>query len=57
MVGMARFMMKAKSMLARFCDEAVTMVVFILNRAPIKALNGVMPFEAWYGRKPSVSFL
>ena len=33
------------------------MAVFILNRTPIKALKGVMPFEAWYGRKPSVSFL
>ena len=33
------------------------MAVFILNRAPTKALKGVTPFEAWYGRKPSVSFL
>ena len=32
-------------------------MVFILNRVPIKALKGVTPFEAWYGRKPSVSFL
>ena len=35
----------------------MTTVVFILNRAPTKALKGVMPFEASYGRKPSVSFL
>ena len=33
------------------------MVVFILNRAPTKALKGVTPFKAWYGPKPSVSFL
>ena len=32
-------------------------MVFILNRAPTKALKGVTPFEAWYGRKPNVSFL
>ena len=32
-------------------------MVFILNHAPTKALKGVMLFEAWYGRKPSVSFL
>ena len=32
-------------------------MVFILNRAPTKALKGKMPFKAWYGRKPSVSFL
>ena len=31
--------------------------MFILNRAPTKALTGKMPFEGWYGRKPSVSFL
>ena len=37
--------------------EAVTTVVFILNRAPTKALTSKTPFEAWYGRKPSVSFL
>ena len=33
------------------------MAVFILNRAPTKALKGVTPFEAWYGHKPSMSFL
>ena len=31
-VGMARSMMKAKGMLAKFWGEAVTMAVFILNR-------------------------
>ena len=55
-VGMARSMMKAKGMPARFWGEAVTTAVFILNRAPTKALKGKTPFEAWYGRKPSVSF-
>jgi len=50
-------MMKAKSMPVRFWGEAVTTVVFILNRTPTKALKGKTPFEAWYGRKPSVSFL
>ena len=33
------------------------MAVFILNRAPTKALKGKTSFEAWYGRKLSVSFL
>ena len=32
-------------------------MVFILNRVPTKALKGVTPFEAWYGHKPSVSFI
>ena len=56
-VGMARSMMKAKSMPARFWGKVVTTVVFILNHVPTKALKGKTPFEAWYGRKPSVSFL
>ena len=54
---MARSMMKAKSMPGRFWGEAVTTTVFILNRAPTKVLKGKTPFEAWYGHKPSVSFL
>ena len=35
----------------------MTTVVFILNRGPTKALKDVTPFQAWYGRKPGVSFL
>ena len=35
----------------------MTTAVFILNRAPTKALKGKTPFEAWHGRKPNVSFL
>ena len=54
---MAQSMMKAKGMPARFWGEAVTTAVFILNRAPTKALMGKTSFEAWYGCKLSVSFL
>ena len=54
---MARSMMKAKGRPTRFWGEAVTTVVFILNRSPTKALTGKTSFEAWYERKPSVSFL
>jgi hypothetical protein len=56
-VGMARSMMKAKKIPVEFWGETVTMTVFILNRAPTKAWKGKMPFEAWHGRKPNVSFL
>ena len=35
----------------------MTTAVFILNHTPTKALKGQTSFEAWYGRKPSVSFL
>ena len=56
-VDMARSIMKAKGMLARFWGEAVTTAVFIHNHAPTMALTGKTPFKAWYGRKPSMSFL
>ena len=32
-------------------------MVFILYRAPTKALKGKTPFEAWHGGKPNVYFL
>ena len=50
-------MIKTKGMLVRFWGEAVTTTVFFLNRTPTKALKGKTLFEAWHGRKPSVSFL
>src|SRR5579859_788977 len=56
-VGMARSMMKAKGMPAAFWGEAVSTAVFILNRSPTKTLQGITPFEAWHGHKPSVTFL
>ena len=57
MIGMARSLMKAKSILARFWGEAMTTAVFILNHTPTKALKGKTLFKAWYGRKPTMSFL
>ena len=35
----------------------MTTAMFILNHSPTKALTSKTPFEAWHGRKPSVSFL
>jgi hypothetical protein len=31
--------------------------VYILNRSPTKALNGMTSYEAWHGCKPAVSQL
>jgi len=53
----ARSLLKQRSMPAKFWGEAVSTAVFLLNRAPTKALNGKTPYEAWYGKKPAVSFL
>jgi hypothetical protein len=56
-VGMARSMLKAKGVPATFWGEAVSTVVFILNRLLMKSLKGMTPFEAWHDRKLDVSFL
>ena len=54
---MARSMLKAKKLLGWFWGEAVTTAVFILNQAPTQSVEGMTPFEAWYGYKPPVHFL
>jgi hypothetical protein len=56
-VGMARALLKKMRMPAVFWGEAVVTAVYIFNRLPTKALNGRMPYEAWHGRKPTVSHL
>jgi hypothetical protein len=56
-VGMARALLKQRGMPAVFWGEAVVTAVYILNRSPTKALNGMTPYEAWHGRKPTVSHL
>jgi hypothetical protein len=35
----------------------VVTAVYILNRSPTKALNGMTSYEAWHGCKPAVSHL
>ncbi|WVZ56480.1 hypothetical protein U9M48_007001 [Paspalum notatum var. saurae] len=56
-VGMARSMLKTKDLPGIFWGEAVSTAVFILNRAPTRALQGSTPYEAWHGEKPAVHFL
>ncbi|KAM0863375.1 hypothetical protein ACQ4PT_044625 [Festuca glaucescens] len=50
-------MLKAKSVPSKFWGEAAATAVFVLNRSLTRSLDGKTPFEAWYGRKPSVHFL
>ena len=42
---------------ARFWGEALSTFLHALNRSPSAAVSGKTPFEAFYGRKPSVSHL
>jgi hypothetical protein len=56
-VEMAGCLLKSKNLPGEFWGEAVTTAVYLLNRAPIKSLQGRTPYEAWYNRKPSVHHL
>nr|CAE04466.3 OSJNBa0029L02.7 [Oryza sativa Japonica Group] len=53
----ARCMLKSAGCRRVFGGEAVTAAVYVLNRSPTKALDGVTPYEAWHGRCPSVEHL
>jgi hypothetical protein len=56
-VGTARSMLKAKGLPNWFWGKAVTMAVYLLNWSPTKSVDGMTPFEAWYGKKPAVHHL
>jgi hypothetical protein len=56
-VGAAQSMLKAKKLPNWLWGEAVMTAVYVLNRTPTKSVDGVTPFEVWYGKKPSVQHL
>ena len=41
----------------QFWAEALLTYVYLKNRSPTKALDGITPYEAWSGIKPDVSIL
>ena len=41
----------------RFWAEALSTALYLRNRIPTKAVQGVTPFEAWHGTTPDVSCL
>jgi transposase InsO family protein len=56
-VAAARSMLKAANVPAYFWGEAVVAAIYVLNRSPTKSLDGVTPYEAWHGRRPTVEHL
>ncbi|MCO5588812.1 hypothetical protein L7F22_042772 [Adiantum nelumboides] len=57
LMEMARCMLKAKSLLHKLWMEAVACAAHVLNKCPTRALKTITPYESWYDRKPSVSYL
>jgi hypothetical protein len=56
-LDMARSLLKAKKLPKQYWAEAVSCVVYLLNRCPTRSLQAVTPEEAWSGHKPSVTHL
>lgn len=56
-VEMARSLLKGKGMPNCYWAEAVATAVYLLNLSPTKAVQNCTPYEAWIGRKPTISHL
>lgn len=54
-LNMVRSMLRSKQLPHKFWGEATTTAAYVLNRCPTQRLIGMVPEEAWTGRKPSVS--
>ena len=40
-----------------FWAAAMSTANFLRNRSPTSALDGITPFQAWYGKKPNLGFI
>lgn len=56
-MNMVRCLIREKKLPQMLWAEAVSTVVYILNRCPTKKIEGKVPWEVWTGLKPSVSHL
>src|SRR5450631_1333284 len=56
-VEMARSMIHAQRLGHEFWAEVVCNAVYVRNRCPTKAVEGMTPEEAWSGRMPHVSHM
>jgi hypothetical protein len=56
-VTMAWSLLKSRQVSAMFWGEAVATAVYLQNRVPTKAIDGMPSYEAWHGRWPDVHHL
>ena len=57
LLGMARSMLFFKGPNSCYWAEVVHTTIYLRNRSPSSSLDGITPFEAWYGFKPMVKHL
>lgn len=51
---MTHAMLQGKNLPKFLQAKAINTGVYILNRSPTKAMEGMTPYEAWFKRKPKV---
>ena len=56
-VESATSMMFHSNLSVNFWAEAVNMAVYLKNRSPTTALDGITPYECLFNRKPDVAHL
>ena len=57
LVETTRSMLGYSKLPPKFWAEALSTAVYLRNRSPTKAVEGMTPFEAWVGEKPNVGHL
>ena len=57
LVETTRSMLGYSKLPPKFWAEALSTAVYLRNRNPTKAVEGMTPFEAWVGEKPNVGHL
>jgi transposase InsO family protein len=55
-VESARCMLLSSGLPQRFWNEALSAAVHIGNRCPTSALDGMTPYEKWFGDTPDASY-
>ena len=56
-LGMARSMLTFKKLSPLYWAEAIHITFYLRNRSPTASLDGITPYESWFGFKPWVKHL
>jgi hypothetical protein len=57
LLGMARSMLSFKRLSSKYWAKAIHTAIYLRNRSPTASLDGITPYEAWFGFKPRVKHL
>lgn len=54
---MTRALIKKSNLHLAYWGEVVSMTTYLQNRLPSKAIDGMTPYKAWHGRKPTLQHI